>query len=104
MAIIIKFHWIPATPTNIDEWEELGMVISMQSTMSKKILLLDAGVYLDTRKGHNLKIKYPFVASVVKLMSLSCKPCHQFKDKGSTSLGTTTYYCFMLKIEKHYFI
>ena len=70
------------------------MVISMQSTMSKKILLLDAGVYLDTRKGHNLKIKYPFVASVVKLMSLSGKPCHQFKDKGSTSLGTTTYYCF----------
>ena len=85
--------WIPTTPTNVDVWEELGMVISMQSTMSKKILLLDAGVYLDTRKGHNLKIKYPFVALVVELMC----PCHQFKDKGSTSLGTTTYYCFYAK-------
>ena len=55
--------WIPTTTTN-DEWEELGMVISMQSTMSKKILLLDAGVYQNTRNGHNLKIKYPFVALI----------------------------------------
>lgn len=56
--------WIPTTPTNVDEWEELAMVISMQSTMSKKIQLLDADVFLNTRNGHNLKIKYPFAALI----------------------------------------